>query len=215
VSERSLHARRLYAALLAASVFYFCAPVVYAYFSEVTLSYAHVPRWFARTVPARVTAYVFSRYNVGSPIAARLSWRASCELVDEGATRRPGCAHEIRTGDVAYGPPGLKLAPGRYLAGFQFSGSRECAGGTADLLVATIGRFGNLQARYRAVIEPGARIEVPFTLNMMDAALGNVRFTVVGVSQCVVLFRLGWREIPTVPAQASAAIDTRIPDDLR
>ena len=195
--ERTVHAALLSAALVVASVFFLFAPVVYAYFSEVTLSYSHVPAWFARTVPARVTASLFSRYNADSPIAAQLHRRATCYFIDEGATPGPRCTHEVRRGQSAHGPAGLKLAAGTYVAGFDVSGSPGCStAGTADFDVATTGRFGNALARHRpSDVRPGDRVEVPFVLGPLDAAFGNVEFRVTGVSDCVLLLRVDWSTI--------------------
>jgi hypothetical protein len=205
MSERTVHAALLSAALIVASIFFLFAPVVYAYFSEVSLSYSRVPAWFARTVPARVTASLFSRYNVDSPVAARLHRRATCYFIDEGAIRGPRCTHEVRRGQAAYGPEGLKLAPGMYVAGFELSGSAGCStAGTADFEVATAGRFGAALARHRpSDVRPGDRVEVPFVLDGMDAAFGNVEFKVTGVSDCVLLLRVDWSVIePGGPPQS-------------
>ena len=199
MSKRTIHAVVLHVALVAASLFYVFAPMVYAYFSEVTLSYSRVPAWFARTVPARVTASVFSRYNVGSPIAARLQRRASCYFVDEGATPGARCTHAVRRGQATYGPPGLKLGAGMYVAGFEFSVSAGCSTGTADFDVATAGRFGNVLAHYRTEVRPGDRVELPFRLGQMDAAFGDVQFKVTGVSDCVLLLRVDWTTISPMP----------------
>ena len=37
------------------SVFYLLSPTVYAYFSEVGVTYMHAPKWFATTAPASAT----------------------------------------------------------------------------------------------------------------------------------------------------------------
>ena len=197
MSERTVHAALLSAALIVASIFFLFAPVVYAYFSEVSLSYSRVPAWFARTVPARATASLFSRYNVDSPIAPKLHRRATCYFIDEGATPGPRCTHEVRRGQAAYGPEGLKLAPGPYVAGFELSGSAGCStAGTADFEVSTAGRFGKALARHRPWdVRPGDRVEVPFVLGPLDAAFGNVEFKVTGVSDCVLLRRVDWNTI--------------------
>src|SRR5947207_12622922 len=100
--RRALHAGALNLLLVAGATFYFFAPTVYAYFSEVRMTYSRVPASFARTMPARVTARIFAQYNVHSPVAARLRSRAQCYLVDDGATRKADCAHEVGAGQSVH-----------------------------------------------------------------------------------------------------------------
>ena len=179
--------------LVAGSVFYLLAPMVFAFFSEVSMSYgAGVPKWFAATAPARISARIFDRYNADAPRAARFDAHLTCFLADDGATQTPGCGHEIRAGQFAAGPEQLKMASGRYIAVVAFAGSDRCSGGEAELQVVTTGRFGTVRAESSVRISAGERIELPFELPMMDAALAPVQFRVIGVSGCVLLDRLQW-----------------------
>jgi hypothetical protein len=179
-------------ALVALSTFYFLAPTVYTFFSEAQLSYANVPKWFATTEPARITAMFFDRYNATAPRAARFQRQLSCFLIDEGATRLPGCLHEIKTGQVVHGPPLLKIASGGYVAHFEFSENNVCSDGVVRLQVATAGKFGRVLADYSGHITPGQVIDLPFQLKLMDAALGAVEFRATSLDRCVLLKRAGW-----------------------
>jgi hypothetical protein len=183
-------------ALAAASLFYLGAPTVYAYFSEVRLSYSRVPGWLIRGAPARLTAALFANYNDDSPLAARFRSSAACSLADEGARRLAGCAHEIRAGDRAAGPPALKLSPGLYLARFDFAEAGSCTGGgEVRLEVAATGRFGKRLAGYSAGVRAPGRFDVPFTVKPMDAGYSDIRFAATGVAGCVVLRRLELEEL--------------------
>jgi hypothetical protein len=176
-------------------VFYLLSPTVYAFFSEVRLSYSMVPKWFASTPPALLTASIFDRYNANAPRAARFKQHLSCYLTDHGATRHPGCLHEIHAGNVVYGPPMLKTASGHYIARFEFSGHNDvCSAGEARVEVATVGRFGRVLATYSGKIRPDERLELPFHLKLMDAALGALEFRVSGVSKCIMLTGVDWTE---------------------
>jgi len=191
VGKRAAHTAAISAALVAAALFYLGAPAVYAYFSEVRLSYSRVPAWFVKTAPARLTAAVFATYNDDSPLAARFRTRASCALADDGAGRLPGCLHEIRAGSRVSGPPALKLSPGLYLARFEFAEAESCTGGgEAHLEVAATGRFGRLLASFAAGIRPPERVDVPFTVKPLDAGFSDIRFDAAGSTGCVVLRRL-------------------------
>jgi len=193
VTRRGLLAIVLNVILVAASVFYLLAPTVYTFFSEAQLSYSKVPTWFAATAPARLTARFFDRYNVTAPRAERFQRQLSCFLADEGATRRAGCLHEIRPGQSVSGPTLLKIASGRYVAYFEFGDSDACSGGgDVQLQVRTPGRFGRVLADFSGYVAPGGRIELPFQLKLMDAALSAVEFRAAGVDRCVLLRRAGW-----------------------
>jgi hypothetical protein len=193
VTRRRLFAVALNVVVAAASVFYLLAPTVYTFFSEAQLSYARVPTWFAATAPARVTARFFDRYNSTAPRAERFQRQLSCFLADEGATRRAGCLHEIRSGEAAAGPTLLKIASGRYVAYFEFGDSDACSGGgEVQLQVRTLGRFGRVLADFSGRVTPGERIELPFQLKLMDAALSAVELRATGVDRCVLLRSAGW-----------------------
>jgi hypothetical protein len=185
------------AALTASALFYLGAPTVYAYFSEVRLSYSRVPAWFIRTAPARLTASIFADYNDDSPLAARFRTRASCSLADEGGVRRlPGCAHEIRAGGRASGPAALKLSLGLYLARFEFAEAEACTGGgEARLEVVASGRFGKLLAGYSGPVKPPERVDVPFTVKPIDAGFSDIQFAATGTAGCFVLRRLDLEEL--------------------
>jgi len=176
--------------LVAGSTFYLLSPTVYTFFSEAQLSYSYVPKWFAATPPARIVATFFDSYNLNAPRAARFRRQMSCFVTDDGATRRPGCLHEIGAGQSLHGPTMLKVASGRYVAHFEFSDSDVCAVGAARLQVATTGRFRHVLADFIARITPGTRIDLPFQLKLMDAALGAVEFRVSGLDKCVLLARI-------------------------
>jgi len=190
--------RRLFAVVLntvvvAVSLFYLLAPTVYTFFSEAQLSYSRVPKWFASTPPATLTARFFDRYNATAPRAERFQRQLSCFLADEGATRRAGCLHEIRPGQSVSGPTLLKIASGRYIAYFELGDSEACSGGgEVRLQVRTPGRFGRVLADFSGRVTPGGRIELPFQLKLMDAALSTVEFSVAGLDRCVLLRRVGW-----------------------
>jgi hypothetical protein len=188
VGRRAAHAIVLATALAAVSLFYLGAPTVYAYFSEVRLSYSFVPDWSIRTPPARVTSRLFAAYNDASPLTARVRTRGSCRLIDDGARQISECVHEGRAGSRIYGPAALKLIAGGYVARFEFSRSETCAGaGDARLDVAATGRFGKPLAVYAGPIHAGDRIDVPFTMKSIDAAFTDVQFAVSPTSGCVVL----------------------------
>jgi hypothetical protein len=195
VIKRAIHAVVLNVSLVLGAGFYFLAPTVYAFFSEVSMTYSLAPASFARSLPARLTARLFDRYDVNSPIADRFRRRFVCYLVDQGATRDPDCMHEIRRGQTVHGPPELRIASGTYLARFGFYRNDVCSAGQAQIHIATVGRFGRVLASYAGRIEPGDRIDLPFTLRVMDAALGPVEFRIVGESDCVLLSRVELSEI--------------------
>jgi len=193
MTARTVHSSVLNAVLATIAAFYILAPTVYGYFSEVSLSYANVPRWFAATPPARITARIFDRYNEHAPRAERFNRQLTCFLADSGgAVRRPGCLHELRAGQGAAGPRLLKIPSGRYVARFDFSSVGNCADGEARLEVVTTGRFGRLLARYHSRLLSGDHIELPFHLRVMDAAFGAVEFRAAGDSGCIVLSRVDW-----------------------
>jgi hypothetical protein len=193
VTRRRLLAIVLNVVVLAAAVFYLLAPTVYTFFSEAQLSYSRVPTWFAATAPARITARFFDRYNATAPRAERFQRQLSCFLADDGATRRAGCLHEIRRGQAVSGPTLLKIASGQYAAYFEFGNSDACSGGgEVQLQVRTPGRFGRVLADFSGRVAPGVRVELPFQLKLMDAALSAVEFRAVGIDGCVLLLRAGW-----------------------
>ncbi len=194
MKTRTLLAIPLHIVLAAVSVFYLLAPTVYTFFSEAQLSYSKSPVWFASTAPAQMTARFFDRYNATAPRAARFQRQLSCFLTDEGASRRAGCLHEIRPRDTVYGPPLLKIASGRYIAYFAFSETDACSGGSAHLQVLTPGPYGRVLADYSGPFAPGQKIELPFQLKLMDAALSPLEFRVSGDDGCVVLQRAGWTD---------------------
>ncbi len=205
--RRAVHGIALNLALMAGAAFYLFSPTVYAYFSEVSMTYSRVPEWFATTVPATMAERIFAGYNAGSPVAARLRMHLPCYLADAGARFNPDCSHEVGTGQLVYGPANLKLTRGSYVARFEFSQDDLCAIGQAHLEVDTVrrsdsggkvtmARRGKVLAAYTGRIEPGARIELPFTLPLTDAALGAIEFTAVGLSSCIVLSRVELTEVP-------------------
>ena len=217
--RRAVHGVALNLALVAGAAFYLFSPTVYAYFSEVSMTYSRVPEWFATTVPATITERIFARYNAGSPVAARLRMRLPCYLADAGARFNPDCSHEVGTGQLVYGPANLKLARGSYVARFEFSRDDVCAIGEAYIKVDTVrrsdsggqltmARLGKALATYTGRIEPGDRIELPFTLPLTDAALGAIEFTMVGLSSCIVLSRIELTEVPY--AGSSSGFLTRV-----
>jgi hypothetical protein len=198
MTRRRLLAVVLNVVIVAASVFYLLAPTVYTFFSEAQLSYARVPKWFATTAPARVTARFFDRYNATAPRAERFQRQLSCFLTDLGATRRAGCLHEIRRGEAVAGPAMLKMASGRYVAYFEFGDSEACpTGGEVRLQILTPGRFGRILADFSGRVLPGERIELPFQLKLMDAALSALEFRATGINECVLLRRAGWTQAVT------------------
>lgn len=193
MTRRRLFAVVLNVVIVAVSVFYLLAPTVYTFFSEAQLSYSRVPKWFAATAPARMTARFFDRYNATAPRAERFQRQLSCFLTDQGATRRAGCLHEIRRGESVSGPTLLKIASGRYVAYFEFGDSDACSGGgEVRLQVLTPGRFGRVLADFSRRVTPGERIELPFQLKLMDGALNAVEFRAAGVDGCALLRRAGW-----------------------
>ena len=205
--SRKVHAVVLNLALAAGALFYLLSPTVYAYFSEVSMTYSRVPEWFGRTAPAMMTERIFSRYNGDSPVASRVRQHIPCYLADAGAKENRDCSHVIGLGQIVYGPPNLKLTSGQYVARFEFSRDGECAYGEAQLEVDTerrsdsggvlkLSRRGIVLATYTGRIAPGDRIELPFTLKLVDAALGAVEFKAVGLSSCVVLSQVELSEVP-------------------
>jgi hypothetical protein len=198
MTRRRLLAIVLNVVIVAASVFYLLAPTVYTFFSEAQLSYSRAPRWFATTAPARLTARFFDRYNATAPRAERFQRQLSCFLTDLGATRRAGCLHEIRPGEAVAGPAMLKIASGRYVAYFEFGDSEACpTGGEVRLQILTPGRFGRILADFSGRVSPGERIELPFQLKLMDAALSALEFRATGINECVLLRRAGWTQAVT------------------
>jgi hypothetical protein len=195
VLKRAAHTLAISVALAAAALFYICAPTVYAYFSEVRLSYSRVPAWFIRTEPARLTASLFADYNKDSPLVARFRRRASCALVDDAAQRLPDCAHELRDGSRVYGPSALKLTTGFYGARFEFSATASCTGGELRLGITATGRFGKLLASHSVRIQPPERVDVPFTVKPIDAGFSDIEFSAAGIAGCVVLRRLDLEEL--------------------
>jgi hypothetical protein len=198
VSRRAIHPFVLNGVLVAVSIFYLLSPAIFAYPSEISMFYSRVPRWFARTVPARITLRIFDRYNANPPRAVRLNQSLSCFLIDDGATRIPGCAHEIRCGESVRGPQDLRIAGGFYTARFTFRGNDDCSSGDARLQVVTTGRFGKILAEYSDRIDPNQSIDVPFRLTRTDAALAALEFRAIGVSDCVLLTAVGWTRLPDV-----------------
>jgi hypothetical protein len=196
--RRAIHLLVLDLALVAATGFYLLAPTVYAYVSEVSMSYALLPPSLAATLPARLTERLYGRYNIKSPVAARLRLEGICHLTDEGAKRDPGCRHEVANGESAVGPSELKLAAGSYAAHFDFSGNDVCADGEAELAVETMGPFARVLARSVNRIQAGQRFDVPFTLTLRDASFGPIEFRVSGRSGCVLLSRLDWSDLPLI-----------------
>jgi len=204
MSVHRLHAWVLCALLAAGSVFYLFAPGVYAYFSEAGMSYGTVPKWFATTPSARITARVFDRYNARAPRASRFNSQLSCFLSDDGAKRRPGCTHELTAGRGVHGPTSLKIASGAYVAHFDFAASDGCAAGEALLQVVTTGRFGRVLAEYSGPVSPGERVELPFHLKSMDAALGAVEFRATGIRGCALLGFVDWMESPAAASRQAS-----------
>jgi len=203
VSRRRLQAVATDTALALLAAFYLFAPTVYAYFSEVGMSYAHVPKWFAATPPAALTARIFSDYNSRAPRAVRFQRQLACFLRDVGSKRKPGCMHELHAGQSATGPDTLKIAAGRYVARFDFAGLDGCDIGETRLEVTADGRFGRVLARYTGTIRPGDHLELPFHVRMMEAALAPIEFRVDGLSGCVVLGHVDWAPAPHAALVAS------------
>jgi len=195
VLKRAAHTFAISVALATASLFYICAPTVYAYFSEVRLSYSRVPAWFIRTAPARLTASLFAGYNEYSPLVARFRKRASCALTDDAARRLADCAHELTRGSRVYGPSALKLIPGSYVARFDFSATGSCTGGELRLGITATGRFGKLLASHSVRIQPPERIDVPFTVKPIDAGFSDIQFAAAGATGCFILRRLDLEEL--------------------
>jgi len=194
-----IHGVVLKAVLVAISAFYFLAPALFAYVSEVSMSYSKVPKWFATTAPAWITARVFRDYNANAPRAARFRQHLTCFLADDGARRGAGCTHEIRTGQSVHGPQDLKIASASYSVRFAFLGNAACGSGRTRLQVATVGRFGRVLADYDGVVEPGRQVELPFRLPLMDAALAPVEFKATGLSGCVLLATADWNRTSDQP----------------
>jgi hypothetical protein len=190
---RRIHAVALNVVLGGLAAFYLFSPTVYAYFSEVSMVYSHVPAWFASTPPAHLTARIFDRYNVNAPRALRFQQKLSCFLIGPADRGQFGCTHALGNGATVSGPTFLKIPSGQYVARFEFSSNTTCNGPVRiDVLAA--GRFGHLLADYSGPIPPDRRIELPFRLRMMAAALGTVEFRVTGLGECAVLTRADWRE---------------------
>jgi hypothetical protein len=196
MSRSTIHGMVLQTFLIAASFFYLLSPTIFAYVSEVSMSYSHVPRWFAATAPARITARIFDQYNANPPRAARFRQHLTCFLADDGAKRNAGCTHEIRSGQGVHGPQDLEIASGAYTARFAFLGNAGCASGNARIQVATTGRFGRVLADSEIRIDAGRQVELPFRLPLMDAALAPVEFSATGVSGCVLLAAVDWTRTP-------------------
>jgi hypothetical protein len=194
--RRATPALAMSVALAVLAVFYLASPTVYAYFSEVGMSYSLVPKWFASTRAAAVTARMFDSYNVNAPRAVRFRRQLPCFMEDQGSLRKPGCLHELHAGQTTFGPYSLKIASGMYVARFEFARLTDCDGGEARLEVATTGRFGRVLASYSGRIAPDDRIQLPFHLRVMDAALSPLEFRASGVSGCVVLSRADWTDAP-------------------
>ena len=190
VLKRAVHTFAISVVLATAALFYTCAPTVYAYFSEVRLSYSRVPDWFIKTAPARLTASLFADYSEYSPLVAGFRKRASCALTDDAARRLADCAHEVNSGSRVYGPSALKLIPGLYVARFEFSATESCTGGELRLGITATGRFGKLLASHSVRIQPPQRIDVPFTVKPIDAGFSDIEFSASGIAGCVVLRRL-------------------------
>ena len=205
--SRAIHGVVLNLALVVGAGFYLLSPTVYAYFSEVSMTYSRVPEWFGRAAPATVTERIFARYNADSPVAARVLEHLPCYLADAGATVLADCSHELGSGQLVYGPPDLKITSGSYVARFEFSRDGICSSGEVHLEVdterrsdsaggVTLGKLGTVLAAYTGRIEPGDWIELRFSLTLIDAALGAVEFRAVGLSQCVLLRRVELTEVP-------------------
>jgi len=195
--KRRIHAVALNAALAGVAVFYMFSPTVYAYFSEVSMVYSHVPEWFAATAPAHLTARIFDRYNANAPRAVRFRQTLSCFLVGPARRGPSGCTHALGYGETVSGPPMLKITSGQYVARFEFSSSASCVG-PVRVEVLTAGRFGRVLAGYSGPVPPDGRVELPFRLRLMAAALGTVEFRATGLGQCAELARADWREASDV-----------------
>jgi hypothetical protein len=198
-----VHALLLNAVLVVGSAFYLLSPGVYAYFSEAGMSYSRVPKWFAATPPARITARVFDRYNAHAPRASRFNRQLACYLQDVEARRGPGCTHAVGRGQSVHGPNSLRMASGQYAAHFGFADSETCSGGDARLEVVTTGRFGRVLAEYAGRLMPGARVDLPFHLKSLDAALAPVEFRVTGLGGCVLLSHVDWTQTPELRVAAA------------
>src|SRR3954465_7307105 len=133
MNRSKIHRIVLNAFLVAASIFFLLSPTIFAYVSEVSMSYARVPKWFAATAPARITARIFDRYNANPPRAARFRQHLTCFLADEGAKRNVGCTHGIRGGERVHGPQELEMTRGSYAARFAFLGNAVCGSGDVRL----------------------------------------------------------------------------------
>lgn len=205
--SRAIHGGVLNLMLIAGATSYLVSPTVYAYFSEVSMTYSRVPEWFARTPPATMTEQMFGRYNAESPVAARLREHLPCYLADAGAGLNQDCSHILGVGQLVYGPPNLKLTRGGYVARFEFSRDDLCSIGEVHIEVDTqrradsggelpLGKRAKVLAAYTGRIKPGDLIELPFTLQLIDAALGAVEFRAIGLSNCVLLSRVELDEVP-------------------
>jgi hypothetical protein len=184
----------LSAVLVATAVFYLLAPTVYAYVSEVYMSYAYVPKWFAATPPARMAATLFDGYNAGGPREATFRRRLACYLVDGGSRTLGDCSHEIPAGAGVSGPPDFKLSAGLYVASLEFGETDRCGSGTVRLGIVDAGRFGRTLTSYEGRIDPGKRIVLPIRVAIMDAALDVVDVRLSVSDGCVVLKTVELRE---------------------
>jgi hypothetical protein len=180
--------------LVAVALFYLCAPAVYAYVSEVYLGYGYAPGSFATTVPARLTAQLFARYNAAGPREAAFRKRLACYLVDGGATVHGDCSHEIPVSGHVAGPPDFKVSPGRYVVTLQFGGSEHCGTGTAQVAVVATGGGDEVLASYRGAAGPGTRLALPVRISALEAALDVVDIRVSASAGCVVLETVDWAE---------------------
>jgi hypothetical protein len=196
VGKRATHALVVNTALVVVSLFYLFAPPVYAYFSEVGMSYSDVPRWFAATPPAWITARLFDRYNVHAPRAVNFRRHLSCYLHDDGGSSE--CAHELTPGRTVRGPESLRVSSGWYEVRFGFSENAGCSSGDVRLQVATTGRFGRVLRERVGRIDPSSRVEMLFHLTDIDAALAALEFRATGVSGCVILSSVDWTELPLI-----------------
>jgi hypothetical protein len=195
VRQRATHALVLNIVLGVTSLFYLFAPAVYAYFSEVGMSYSRVPKWFAATPPAGITARIFDRYNLHAPRAASFRAHLSCYLREDGG--RAECAHALTAGRTFEGPESLRVPSGWYEVRFGFSGNDRCPRGEARLQVTTAGRFGRVLREHTGRIEPGTSVEMLFHLKPLEAALNTVEFRATGISGCVILDSVDWTEQST------------------
>jgi hypothetical protein len=179
--------------LVLASLFYALSPTVYAYFSEIWMEYSLVPAALARTPAAVATARYFDAYNANAPRAQAFQRELSCYLAGEHGAAPSGCVVEVQPGARVQGPPDLKISSGRYIGVFAFASNDHCGGGDARIEIDVDGRFGRVLNSLESTIRPGEKLEIPFHVRLMDAALGTVSFRISGESGCVLLTRATWR----------------------